>query len=249
MILTENWLMHKITQLAQKAFCQITPGLGGDYIIVFQRWIPFMSETEIGPVCPPKVLKQAPEHVLSIWLCVSQAFSQLSGKQLNVLRAKAGSIVPAGGKTGKWRWSGLISFVSRCIHFVFFPTPTPPLSVKPLIRNWTPQWQIEPAIKGRKRKALLSAADWDPRLPSHNRGGYLCVCVCAYMRMLGSEPIAELTPPPLLPAPQPPLSRCSHGLHVCSECSANKTKSMQPFSHHSLSHTYIVWWNHKGKPT
>lgn len=96
---------------------------------------------------------------------------------------KRGSIVPAGGKTGKWRWSGLISFVSRCIHFVFFPTPTPPLSVKPLIRNWTPQWQIEPAIKGRKRKALLSAADWDPRLPSHNRGGYVCVCVCAYMRV------------------------------------------------------------------
>lgn len=92
---------------------------------------------------------------------------------------KQGSIVPAGGKGGKWRWSGLISFVSRCIHFVFFPTS--PLSVKALIRNWTPQWQIEPAIKGRKRKALLSAADWDPRLPSHMWGVCVCVCVCASM--------------------------------------------------------------------
>lgn len=110
MILTENWLMHKITQLAQKAFCQITPGLGGDYIIVFQRWIPFMSETEIGPVCPPKVLKQTPEHVLSIWLCVSQAFSQLSGKQLNVLRAKAGQHCSSWRKNGemKMEWFDFI---------------------------------------------------------------------------------------------------------------------------------------------
>lgn len=100
-------------------------------------------------------------------------------------RAKQGSIVPAGGKGGKWRWSGLISFVSRCIHFVFFPTS--PLSVKALIRNWTPQWQIEPAIKGRKRKALLSAADWDPRLPSHMWGVCVCVRLCIHVCLVQSQ--------------------------------------------------------------
>lgn len=109
----------------------------------------------------------------------------VSGKQLSVLKAKAQQHCSSWRKKkGKWRWSGLISFVSRCIHFVFFPTPTSPLSVRPLIRNWTPQWQIEPAIKKRKRKALLSAADWDPRLPSHIRG--VCSaskCVCVHVRV------------------------------------------------------------------
>lgn len=168
----------------------------------------------------------------------------VSGKQLSVLKAKAQQHCSSWRKKGKWRWSGLISFVSRCIHFVFFPTPTSPLSVRPLIRNWTPQWQIEPAIKKRKRKALLSAADWDPRLPSHIRGVCsACKCVCTCACILGAQPKAVLTQPPLLRFP--PLSRCSHGLHFCSECSANKTVSMQLFSH--LSHTRTCTWIYTGK--
>lgn len=37
------------------------------------------------------------------------------------------------------------------------------------VTNWA-------AIKGRRRKALLRALDWAPRLPSHIR--HVCVCVC-----------------------------------------------------------------------
>lgn len=87
----------------------------------------------------------------------------------------------------KLRWSGSISFVSRCIHFVFFPhthfaalSQTAYQKLDTPVTNWA-------AIKGRKRKALLSAADWDPRLPSYLKDVSLCVCVC----MFGAQPAAD----------------------------------------------------------
>lgn len=104
----------------------------------------------------------------------------------------------------KLRWSGSISFVSRCIHFVFFPhthfaalSQTAYQKLDTPVTNWA-------AIKGRKRKALLSAADWDPRLPSYLKDVSLCVCACVCLGhsqqqttradTTTSSPISPLTP-------------------------------------------------------
>lgn len=99
----------------------------------------------------------------------------------------------------KLRWSGSISFVSRCIHFVFFPhthfaalSQTAYQKLDTPVTNWA-------AIKGRKRKALLSAADWDPRLTSYLKDVSLCVCVCVWGTANSRQP--ELTQPPHPPRP------------------------------------------------
>lgn len=107
---------------------------------------------------------------------------------------KWGSIVPAGGKRGNE--DGVVWFHLLAGASILPPhAPALPLSVKALIRNSTPQWQIQPAIKGRKRKALLSAADWDPRLPSHMCDVRVCACTYAWFRASGRADTAAASSP------------------------------------------------------
>ena len=144
------------------------------------------------------------------------------------------SIVPAGRKRGNE--DGVVWFHLLAGASILCSSLHPPRlsQSKRLSEIGHPSDKLSLRLKGRKREALLSAVDWDPRLPSHIRS----VCVCVHV---GTEPIAELTPPPPL-LQYSPLSRCSHGLHFCSEYTQNQINAAVP---PSLSHTYTKYMHRK----
>lgn len=107
-------------------------------------------------------------------------FFCLVGNNSMCSELKWASIVPAGGRKKGGNEDGVVWFhLLAGASILCSSSYSSRLSESERLSGTRhPSDKLSLRLKGEKRKALLSAADWDPRLPSHMWDVRLCMHVC-----------------------------------------------------------------------